>query len=253
MFLIKTPSSETGKPRGQAVSPITAAALRRVPRGIGRARNKGMTLLESLVAIVILALGVLGVLNMQLRTLTDAQTGAKRAQAIWLIDDLSERVNSNTNSLLPMVASRYISSFDDVPSLTGASDFCDSGCTALQYAAWNIAVWKDNVKNTLPDGNAAVFLVKDEASNDKNRRQLGVMVAWREAERTLGRTNDSGTVADLRAQFKISATNVDGVKIECPDGMICHLDYIPLMARCVPTTAGSPDALRCANGVAVLH
>ena len=62
--------------------------------------QRGITLIESLVAIVIAALGILGILGMQMRTLTDTQTSVRRAQAIRLIDDLSERIKVCPNSLL---------------------------------------------------------------------------------------------------------------------------------------------------------
>lgn len=58
-------------------------------------RQQGLTLLESLVAIVVLALGVLGMLGVQMRTLAETQTGVRRAQAVRLIEDLSERIKSN--------------------------------------------------------------------------------------------------------------------------------------------------------------
>jgi type IV pilus assembly protein PilV len=211
----------------------------------GGARNQGMALLEVLVAIVILALGVLGVLNMQLRTLTDAQTSARRAQAVWLIDDLSERLRSNTNSLLAEIAGNYVTGFDDKLPRPN----CANGCPAAQHAAWDIAAWKDNLAQILPDGKAAVFMVRDEAGTAENRRQLGVMVAWREAERTLGGAQGGG-IADLRAQFKISAMDANGKKIECPDAMICHLDYIALTARCVP---GKEKRLMCASGAITIN
>ena len=56
--------------------------------------QKGITLLESLVAIVVMALGLLGVVGIQMRTLADTQTGVRRAQAVKLIEDLSERVRA---------------------------------------------------------------------------------------------------------------------------------------------------------------
>ena len=37
-------------------------------------RQHGITLIESLVAIVVAALGILGILGVQMRTLTDTQT-----------------------------------------------------------------------------------------------------------------------------------------------------------------------------------
>ena len=61
--------------------------------------QRGITLLESLIAIVVMALGILGIVGVQMRTLADTQTTVRRAQAIRLIEDLSERMKVNPNSL----------------------------------------------------------------------------------------------------------------------------------------------------------
>ena len=49
--------------------------------------QRGISLIESLVAIVVMALGILGILGVQMRTLADTQTGVRRAHAIRLIED----------------------------------------------------------------------------------------------------------------------------------------------------------------------
>ena len=54
--------------------------------------QRGIALIESLVAIVITALGILGILGVQMRTLADTSTTVRRAQAIRLIEDLGERM-----------------------------------------------------------------------------------------------------------------------------------------------------------------
>ena len=46
--------------------------------------QRGITLIESLVAILVTALGILGILGVQMRTLTDTQTSVRRAQAMGL-------------------------------------------------------------------------------------------------------------------------------------------------------------------------
>ena len=66
-------------------------------------RQRGVTLLESMIAIVLVALGVLGILGVQLRTLSDTQTAVRRAQAIRLIEDLSERMKANPAALTTAV------------------------------------------------------------------------------------------------------------------------------------------------------
>ena len=62
--------------------------------------QKGMALIEALVSIVVLSLGGLALVGIQLRTLVDTQNGVHRAQAIRLINDLSERMKVSPDSLM---------------------------------------------------------------------------------------------------------------------------------------------------------
>ena len=80
-------------------------------------RQRGITLIESLVALVISVLGIIGILGMQMRTLVDSQTATRRAQAVRLIEDLSERMRVHPNALINIKS--YESDFDDLPSANG--------------------------------------------------------------------------------------------------------------------------------------
>lgn len=74
-----------------------------------RSRQRGITLLESLVSIAILAVAVLGMLGVQLRLLAETQTGVRRGQAVRLIEDFSERIKTNPGSYSQIGA--YVSDF----------------------------------------------------------------------------------------------------------------------------------------------
>ncbi len=193
-------------------------------------RQRGITLLESLVAIVVAALGILGVLGVQMRTLTDTQTTVRRAQAIRLIEDLGERMKVNPNALADINA--YTSGFSNEPT----PDSCSGGCNHSQLAAYDLAVWKQTVKNTLPLGQASIFLAPGE-TEESNRRQLGVIVSWRENERAGTKTNDIDATKVRSADGAFTAgTDADNA---CPADRTCHLQYIPVFARCAPYGSGS--------------
>lgn len=139
--------------------------------------QRGVTLIESLVALVVIALGILGILGVQMRTLTDTQTGVRRAQAIRLIEDMGERMKVNPNALANINA--YVTAFADTPTLPN----CASGCNAAQLAAYDVAVWKRIVRENLPTGQASIFVPPAESGLATGLgRQLGVMIAWRENE-----------------------------------------------------------------------
>ena len=140
-------------------------------------RQRGITLIESLVAIVVAALGILGIVGVQMRTLADTSTSLRRAQAIRLIEDLGERMRTNPSALANL--NTYVANFAASPSVGN----CASGCDLTQLAAYDLAVWKKAVGDTLPAGKVSIFVPPAESALAAGQgRQLGVMVAWRENE-----------------------------------------------------------------------
>ena len=194
--------------------------------------QRGISLIESLVAIVVMALGILGILGVQMRTLADTQTTVHRAQAIRLIEDLSERMKTNPNALGSI--NNYVSGFSDEPT----PGDCSGGCSHSDQATYDLALWKQAVKTTLPLGEASVFLAAGE-TDDANRRQLGVMVAWRENERDIADDDD-------REKYKQALdASAEGGSVTCPTGHTCHLQYLPVAARCAPYLVNTTPQYFC--------
>ena len=202
-------------------------------------RQRGISLIESLIALVITALGILGVVGVQMRTLTDTSSTVRRAQAIRLIEDLSERMKVNPNAIATL--DNYLTTFTEKSSaLSKPSDDCANGCTRADQARYDRYRWKQAVE-TLPTGKAQVFIPPAEASIDaQGRRQLGVMIAWRENERDELTAEDKKNT-DATWVRKADNTLVKGADgaATCPDKHTCHLQYIPLSARCAPYKAGN--------------
>ena len=194
-------------------------------------RQRGITLIESMVALVIAALGILGILGVQMRTLSDTSTTVRRAQAIRLIDDLGERMRTNPNAMVNLGS--YVSNFATNPAVGS----CASGCDHAALAAYDLAVWKQAVRNSLPLGQAEIFIPPAEAGvAAAQRRQLGIMIAWRENERdTTAAYKDDIDATKVRDN---SGTLTDGATLACPADRICHLQYIPVPARCAPYAPG---------------
>lgn len=204
--------------------------------------QRGITLIESLVAIVIAALGILGILGVQMRTLTDTQTTVRRAQAIRLIEDLSERMKVSPNALLGL--KNYESGYGEKGSSLSATD-CSGAtpCTPEEQAGYDLKQWKTTVEKTLPAAQASIFLAPGE-TQDANRRQLGVVIAWRENERDIADADDKAKYRDSIDASKFfdadgKATSGTDAANACPADKTCHLQYIPVAARCAPYDNGS--------------
>ena len=200
-------------------------------------RQRGITLIESLVAIVVAALGILGIVGVQMRTLADTSTSLRRAQAIRLIEDLGERMRTNPSALANLNA--YVANFAASPSV----GTCASGCDLTQLAAYDLAVWKKAVGDTLPAGKVSIFVPPAESALAAGQgRQLGVMVAWRENERDTDATYkddiDATKVRDASGNLSAGG-GTNQASDACPADHTCHLQYIPVSSRCAPYAPGS--------------
>ena len=102
--------------------------------------------------------------------------------------------------------------------------------------------WKTTVQQTLPLGQASIFLAPGETA-DANRRQLGEMIAWRENEREGTKTADIDASKVRGADGTFSAgTDAENA---CPDGFTCHLQYLPVSARCAPYGGSGTSVVFC--------
>lgn len=195
--------------------------------------QRGITLIESLVAIVVMALGILGILGVQMRTLTDTQTSVRRAQAIRLIEDMGERMKANPSALANL--NSYVTNFAATPTVPD----CSGGCTAANLATYDVAVWKRTVRENLPLGKASIFVAPGETNG--NRRQLGVIVAWRENERDGMSDTDKAAINATLTAGAGDDTNTNA----CPADHTCHLQYLVAPSRCAPYAPGGVTTYYC--------
>ena len=199
----------------------------------GARHQRGITLIESLIAMVVMALGILGIVGVQMRALTDTQAGVRRAQAIRLIEDLGERLQSNPDAL------NYLSAYAASPG--SAPDCAAAACTPQQLAAFDVRQWHRNVAAALPAGSATVFIPQGGA------RQLGVLVGWNENRFNAGgKDATTAQTTALLAPMVVAGTDAAGNAVNCPDNQSCHIQYLQPTQRCAPWTVGGAG-LYCAN------
>ena len=189
--------------------------------------QQGMALIESLVAIVVLALGGLALLGIQLRTLADTQSSVYRGQAIRLIEDLSERMNVNPSGLTDLT--KYVATWGTAPNRT--KDCRATPYTNTELAAFDLDAWRANVKAALPLGDVKVFA----SGSAGNQRMLGVVVGWRHTERQRDGLTESEN-QQYKTPFALDKTETDG--FSCPNGWLCHFQLIGPMQRCLPSPEG---------------
>lgn len=110
----------------------------------GRARQRGVTLVESLAALLVLSTGVLAVVALQLAARRSNLDAAQRTLAAQMAYDILERMRSNST---PAALARYRTGARVLGrGLLGAEPVpaCTAGqpCTPLQLAAHDLWQWE---------------------------------------------------------------------------------------------------------------
>ena len=102
-----------------------------------RFRQRGASLLEVLITIVIVAFGLLGLAGLQSKVQLGEIESYQRAQAILLLSDMTERINTNRSQ-----AASYI-----VASPVGTGDSQPASCTSLAVGpSRDLCEWSNALK-----------------------------------------------------------------------------------------------------------
>lgn len=131
----------------------------------------GFTLLEILIAVLISAIGLLGLAGLTTTALQLNQSSYQRTQAIALMEDLLDRIRVNRNQ-----ANNYARAFSDpVPTIN--TDCRSNNCTPTQLASFDLADWFTQVQQ-LPGAAADI-----EISTPQNANTINVTIQLRWNER----------------------------------------------------------------------
>jgi type IV pilus assembly protein PilV len=198
------------------------------------ATQRGITLIESLIALLILALGVLGLAQVEARMLVETRTTNSRSTAIRLIADLRERIRLNTAGAQPALSSNGRSLYADsnppgaagsFPAPPSNSTDCNpvTAATPQQQVTDDLCDWRKEIAQSLMNGRASIWQVSPQ--------QLQVIVAWQPNENT--NTTFTGTAENQQLSDQLQITNASTKANLCADdthSWICHIDFIDISA-----------------------
>jgi type IV pilus assembly protein PilV len=115
---------------------------------VARGRCAGFTIVEVLVALVVLAVGMLGIAGLYVVTLQSGGTAIYRTQAVNLASDMADRIRANRTAGV---------AYQNGPS--GALSCVGAGavdCTPAQLAADDLLQWNTELATTLPAASGTV-------------------------------------------------------------------------------------------------
>jgi type IV pilus assembly protein PilV len=107
-------------------------------------QQTGFTLIEVLVAVVVMSVGILGVAGLQVISLQQNRSAMLRAEALQIGNDMLDRMRANPNEDYAPVT------FAAAPA--SPNDCVAGACTAAQMASYDIAQWKCSINSEDGDG-----------------------------------------------------------------------------------------------------
>lgn len=111
-------------------------------------RQRGFSLIEVLVALLVLSIGLVGLSGLQTNGLRSNHSALLRTQAAMLIGDIIERMRTNAT------AARS-GDYDVAWGTSVVAANCTASCSNVQVAADDLEEWRFNVER-LPGGQSQV-------------------------------------------------------------------------------------------------
>ena len=107
---------------------------------------RGFSLVEVLIALVIMSVGMLGIAGLYVQSMQAGRTSTLRHNAVTLAGDVADRIRAN-----PRAGAAYEGAGDDRDCVAE-----DNDCSEEDMAEHDILLWKNQAGATLPSGDVDV-------------------------------------------------------------------------------------------------
>lgn len=170
---------------------------------------RGFTLVEILVAIIVLSFGVLGMVGLQAAAMQSNRSARNQSTAVALGRELADVMRGNKGeALLQTAANPYVVDYTGALSPTPPVDCVTRSCGTNEMGRFDMWQWLSRVEASLPQPRVVVCFDDTPYNSDTGRPQwdchsdakdmLVVKIGWTDA--ALGRTADSPSGAPQRVR-----------------------------------------------------
>jgi len=114
-----------------------------------KAQNRGFTMIEVLITLIILSIGLLGLAALQANSMASNHNSYLRSQAVQAAYDMGDRMRANK-------AGVSAGNYNAIAGI-GANPGCiTAGCTPALMATYDAFQWNTSLSETLPSGQGTV-------------------------------------------------------------------------------------------------
>lgn len=160
----------------------------------------GFSLLEVLVALVVLAIGMLGIANLMLLAHKSNSSSYSRQQAVQSAYDIIDHIRANRQAAIngSYAVNNLVSSGSPTIPSTPSANCASSSCTSTQLAAYDTWAWLATDVARLPNGCGSITTAPSGIST-----LVTVTVQWDDspAQRALGASTTTPTQLIIQSQL----------------------------------------------------
>ncbi len=165
---------------------------------IKRKHQHGFTMIEVLIAAVVLGVGLLGLAGLQAQSLQFNFSSYQRSQATILAYDIIDRMRANQSEVL---AGNYNQALTNGPTSNVNCQATTANCSSADMAAFDLTQWECSLGNWNNNATCLGFGIEGPLADGDGsvavnvvagRAQITVTVTWLD-DRTLDATNPNRT------------------------------------------------------------
>ncbi|MCP3672105.1 MAG: type IV pilus modification protein PilV [Gammaproteobacteria bacterium] len=122
--------------------------------------QKGFTLIEAMIALLVISVGLLGIAALQVTSMQQNNSALHHSKAVWIAYTMADRIRANMNEFVE---------YDDIDTTNDYDQDCTGApCSSNEMVISDAEEWKDAV-SALPDGRGRV---------NGNATALTISVMW---------------------------------------------------------------------------
>lgn len=137
-------------------------------------KESGFTLLEILIAMLVLSIGLMGLAGLMASSMKNNLSASHRTQATWMAYDIIDRMRANRANA---ITGSYATAL-------GAPVACTVAAPAGTIQAQDIAAWKSQLACVLPTGDGSIAVT--------NAARATVIIRWDDSRGSV----DSGSLSN---------------------------------------------------------
>ncbi|MBS3796228.1 MULTISPECIES: type IV pilus modification protein PilV [unclassified Pseudoalteromonas] len=148
--------------------------------------QQGFTLLETLIAFIVLVFGLLGAIALQAKAKQATYDAMQRAAALGVANDVIERMKANTEGALAGNYNGNIASSDTPPEASSYKSCINNGCSAAEVALFDKEHWRKSIRGvdatgSQPDNTGSLsgaMICIDTTNGGADNRTIKVTISW---------------------------------------------------------------------------